>query len=76
MRQGRDVSLPRSDEVSLQNAVALLECILGEEVAHEIEDGAVADGEALLDRFVTAAWRYSRQRAFVTGFAGCGLRAV
>ena len=39
-------------EVGLQDPVPLLEGVLGEEVAHQIEDGAVADGEALLDGLV------------------------
>lgn len=40
-------------DVAAQDAVALRERVLGEEVSHEVEDRAVAHHEALLDRFVT-----------------------
>ena len=39
-------------DVAAQDAVTLRERVLGEEVAHQIEDRAVAHHEALLDRLV------------------------
>ena len=54
--QGAQAHVVDDEQVSLKirlkHAVALLERVLGQEVAHQIEDRTVADREALLDRLV------------------------